>query len=152
MSGVKSRFWLAAGAATVVVAAMSPGTAGATPAEGDVERTDLGKGTTDAPVAIVAVGQPTTLYVQNVVLGQHASSGWHTHPGPEYSVVNKGTVQLRTAGNCMPAAFVSGQAIFIPAGVPHVVFNEAVEDAEAVVTYTLPADRPIRDDAAAACP
>jgi len=152
MSGVKSRFWLAAGAATVVVAAMSAGTAGATPAEGDVERTDVGKGTTDAPVAIVAVGQPTTLYVQNVVLGQHASSGWHTHPGPEYSVVNKGTVQLRTAGNCVPAAFVSGQAIFIPAGVPHVVFNEAVEDAEAVVTYTLPADRPIRDDAAAACP
>jgi len=152
MSGVKSRFWLAAGAATVVVAAMSAGTAGATPAEGDVERTDLGKGTTDAPVAIVAIGQPTTLYVQNVVLGQHASSGWHTHPGPEYSVVNKGTVQLRTAGNCVPAAFVSGQAIFIPAGVPHVVFNEAVEDAEAVVTYTLPADRPIRDDAAAACP
>jgi len=152
MSGVKSRFWLAAGAATVVVAAMSAGTAGATPAEGDVERTDLGKGTTDAPVAIVAIGQPTTLYVQNVVLGQHASSGWHTHPGPEYSVVNKGTVQLRTAGNCAPAAFVSGQAIFVPAGVPHVVFNEAVEDAEAVVTYTLPADRPIRDDAAAACP
>ena len=81
-----------------------------------------------------------------------ASSGWHTHPGPEYSVVNKGTVQLRTAGNCVPAAFVSGQAIFIPAGVPHVVFNAAVEDAEAVVTYTLPADRPIRDDAPAACP
>jgi len=152
MIGVKSRFWFAAGAAVVVLAAASPGVAGATPAEGDVERTDLGKGTTDAPVAIVAVGQPTTLYVQNVVLGHDASSGWHTHPGPEYSVVNKGTVQLRTAGNCVPAAFVSGQAIFIPAGVPHVVFNEAVEDAEAVVTYTLPAERPIRDDAPAACP
>ena len=152
MNVVKNRFWLAAGAVTVVVAGMSPGAAGATPAEGDVERTDLGKGTTDAPVAIVAVGQPTTLYVQNVVLGHDASSGWHTHPGPEYSVVNKGTVQLRTAGNCVPAAFVSGQAIFIPAGVPHVVFNAAVENAEAVVTYTLPADRPIRDDAPAACP
>ncbi|MDT5018710.1 MAG: hypothetical protein QOD39_4870 [Mycobacterium sp.] len=141
-----------AGAAVALAAAMTAGTAAATPPEGEVDRTDLGKGTTDAPIAIVAVGQPTTLYVQKVVLGPGASSGWHTHAGPEYSVVNKGTVVVQSAGNCMPAAFASGQAIFIPAGVAHVVSNEGSEDAEAVITYTLPADRPVRDDAAAACP
>ena len=113
-----------AGAASILAAAITAGTAAATPPEGDVERTDVAKGTTDAPIAIVAVGQPTTLYVQNITLGPAASSGWHTHPGPEYSVVNKGTVQLQTAGYCAPASFVSGQAIFIPAGVPHVVSNE----------------------------
>lgn len=131
---------------------ITAGTAAATPAEGEVERTDLAKGTTDAPIAIVSVGQPTTLYVQNVVLGPAASSGWHTHPGPEYSVVNDGTVSLQTAGACGVAAFGPGQAIFIPAGVPHVVSNEGTADAAATVTYTLPADRPIRDDAPAACP
>jgi quercetin dioxygenase-like cupin family protein len=141
-----------AGAASILAAAIAAGTAAATPPEGDVERTDVAKGTTDAPIAIVAVGLPTTLYVQNIMLGPAASSGWHTHPGPEYSVVNKGTVQLQTAGNCAPASFVSGQAIFIPAGVPHVVSNSEAQDAEATVTYTLPADRPIRDDAPAACP
>jgi quercetin dioxygenase-like cupin family protein len=149
---VKSRFWLAAGATIAIMAAISPGTARATPAEGDVERTDLGQGTSDAPIAIVAVGQPTTLYVQEVVFGQEASTGWHTHPGPEHAVINSGTVHVQTAGNCMPVAFGPGQAVFFPAGVPHFVRNQSVEDAEAVVTYTLPAGRPIREDAPSACP
>lgn len=126
--------------------------AGATPAEGDIERTDLAKGTTDAPIAIVSVGQPTTLYVQNLVLSPASSSGWHTHPGPEYSVINGGAVTLQTAGGCAPAVFAAGQAIFVPAGIPHVVSNKGSERAEATVTYTLPADRPVRDDAPAACP
>ena len=132
--------------------AMLPATAGATPAEGEIQRTDVAKGTTTAPIGIVTVGQPTTLYVQNLVLGPASSSGWHTHPGPEYSVINGGTVHLQTAHACVPAAFTAGQAIFIPAGVPHVVSNESSEHAEATATYTLPADRPIRDDAPAACP
>lgn len=135
-----------------VTAGILPATAGATPAEGDIQRTDVAQGTTTAPVAIVTVGQPTTLYVQNIVLGPASTSGWHTHPGPEYSVINGGTVHLQTAHDCAAAAFTEGQAIFVPAGVPHVVFNEGTEHAEATVTYTLPADRPIRDDAPAVCP
>jgi quercetin dioxygenase-like cupin family protein len=141
-----------AGAVIVVSAGMFPATAGATPAEGEIERTDVATGTTTAPIAIVAVGQPTTLYVQKLVLGPAASSGWHTHPGPEYSVVNGGTVHLQSAPGCVPAGFTAGQSIFIPAGVPHVVSNEGTEHVEAVVTYTLPADRPMRDDVPAACP
>ncbi|MCV7278074.1 cupin domain-containing protein [Mycolicibacterium flavescens] len=135
-----------------IVAGLGPAAAHATPAEGDIERTDIAKGTTDAPIAIVAVGHPTTLHVQNLVLGPASSSGWHTHPGPEYSVVNEGAVHLQTANACAPAIFGAGQAIFIPAGVPHVVANKGVEHAEATVTYTVPADRAVRDDAAAACP
>ncbi|MGE2722627.1 cupin domain-containing protein [Mycolicibacterium celeriflavum] len=126
--------------------------AGATPAEGDIERTDLAKGTTDAPIAIVSVGQPTTLYVQNLVLAPESSSGWHTHPGPEYSVITGGEVTLQTAGGCAPAVFGAEQAIFVPAGVPHVVSNKGTEHAAATVTYTVPADRAVRDDAPAACP
>jgi quercetin dioxygenase-like cupin family protein len=140
------------GAVIVIAAGMFPVTAGATPAEGEIERTDVAKGTTTAPIVIVTVGQPTTLYVQNLVLGPGASSGWHTHPGPEYSAINGGTVHLQTASGCAPAAFTAGQSIFIPAGVPHVVSNEGTERAEAVVTYTLPADRPVRDDVPAVCP
>jgi quercetin dioxygenase-like cupin family protein len=143
---------IAAVVGVAATAAISTGTAGATPAEGDVQRTDLAKGTTDAPIAIVSVGQPTTLYVQTIALGPNASSGWHTHAGPEYSVVTTGTVHLQTAGACQPTAFGAGSAIFIPAGVPHVVANGGTDAAEATVTYTLPADRPVRDDAAAACP
>lgn len=143
---------LSVGAALALTAGVTAGAAAATPPQGEVERTDLAEGTTTAPIAIVSVGQPTTLYVHNVVLGPSASSGWHTHPGPEHSVVNDGTVHLQVAGTCTPTAFAPGQAIFIPAGVPHVVYNEGTEHARAVVTYTLPAERPIREDAPAACP
>ena len=138
--------------AATILGFCASGSAGATPAEGDVERTDVAQGTTSAPIAIVTVGQPTTLYVQNIRLGPASSSGWHTHPGPEHSVITGGTVRLQTAHGCAPLAFTAGQAIFIPAGVPHVVYTESTGHAEATVTYTLPADRPIREDAPAACP
>ena len=126
--------------------------AGATPPDGDIERTDLAKGTTDAPIAIVAVGQETAFYIQSIALGPGASSGWHTHSGPEYSDITKGTLWLQTAQDCAPIAYPAGQAVFIPAGVPHRVFNQGAENAEAMVTYTLPAQNPVRDDAPAACP
>jgi quercetin dioxygenase-like cupin family protein len=135
-----------------VLASTSAPVAGATPAQGDIERTDLAQGTTDAPVTIISVGHPTTLYVQQLELGRHATSGWHTHPGPEHSVVSEGSLKVRTAHQCGPVEFAAGQSIFIPAGVPHVVYNDAAETAEAVVTYTLPAGLPVREDAPAACP
>jgi quercetin dioxygenase-like cupin family protein len=52
-------------------------------------------GTTDAPIAIVAVGQETTFYLQNLVLNPASSSGWHTHSGPECTVIKKGTVYVQ---------------------------------------------------------
>ena len=141
-----------AGAATLVGAGLSAVSAGATPAEGDIERTELATGTTSTPVVIVSVGEPTTLYVQDLVLKGVASSGWHTHSGPEYTVIDEGTAVVQSAPDCAPVAYQAGQAVFIPAGVPHVVRSEGPADVHAVVTYTLPADRPVRDDAPAACP
>lgn len=123
-----------------------------TPAEGDVVRTDLAKGDTNAPVSIVTGGAPTTLIVQALTLKPSASSGWHTHPGPEYSVVNSGVVDLQTAADCAVHEFGAGQAVFIPAGIAHRVVNDSGEDADVVVTYTVPVDAALRGDVAAACP
>ena len=141
-----------AGAAIVVVAGVHPGSAAATPALGEIVRTEIAKGTTDAPIAIVAAGQETAFYVQNLLLKPASTSGWHTHPGPEYSVVKKGTVYLQQAPGCEPVAYNEGDAVFIQTGTPHVVTNRGPADAEAIVTYTLPADHALRDDASAACP
>src|ERR1043166_3314573 len=102
-----------AGAAMICVASMWPGSAAATPAEGEIVRTDIAKGTTDAAIAIVAAGQQTALYVQSLLLKQGASSGWHTHPGPEYAVVTKGTVYLQQTPGCDPVAYNEGDAVFI---------------------------------------
>ncbi|MBU8813994.1 cupin domain-containing protein [Mycolicibacterium goodii] len=137
------------GVAIAVAGLLSP-SAGATPAEGDIERTDLAQGTTDAPVVVVAIGHPTTQYVQELVLRGVASSGWHSHPGPEYTVITEGTVFMQSALNCTVVPYRQGQAVLIPGGVPHVVRTES--DAHAVVTYTLPAGQPVRNDAPAACP
>ncbi|MEV0669037.1 cupin domain-containing protein [Mycobacterium sp. NPDC050441] len=140
------------GAVVTVVAGSFAGPAAATPAEGDVVRTDLGKGTTTAPIWVVTAGQPTTLHVQSLLLKPGAGSGWHTHPGPEQSVINDGTVVVRSAGNCVPAVYSAGQMVVIPGGVAHQVTNEGTGEADVVVTYTLPADAPVRDDAPAQCP
>nr|WP_309227740.1 MULTISPECIES: cupin domain-containing protein [unclassified Mycolicibacterium] len=136
----------------VAATCLSSAPAAATPAEGDVVRTDLGKGTTTTPVWVVTAGQPTTLYVQSLLLKPGASSGWHTHPGPEQSVINGGAVVVRSAGNCAPAVYTAGQMVVIPGGVAHQVANEGVHDADVVVTYTLPVEAALRDDAPALCP
>ena len=131
----------------IVTALILSGSAAATPAEGDVQRTDLAKGTTEHADLDRHQRRRDGVLRQSLVLEPGASSGWHAHPGPEHSVVTKGTVFLQTAANCIPAAFTAGQTVFLPAGVPHVVMNAGPEDAEVVVTYTLPADASVRDDA-----
>lgn len=124
----------------------------ATPGEGDVARTDLAKGETDAPISIVTErDQPTTVLVQALVLMPGAHSGWHTHPGPEYSVITGGAVALETAQHCAATHFAQGQVVFIPAGVPHRVDNDGAVDASVVVNYTLPANAPVRVDSPNVC-
>ena len=137
--------------AITILSVLSLPVAAATPPDGDIERTDLAKGTGSAPVVIETTG-PTTLYVQDLVLHPASSSGWHTHPGAEHAVVTGGSVSVRTDQQCAPTVYLAGQAVFIPAGVPHIVLNESPHDANAVITYTLPADQPVRLDAPAACP
>ena len=44
------------------------------------------------------------------------SSGWHTHPGDEISVVNEGEVLLMVAGQ-PTRKVVAGEGFVIPAGV-----------------------------------
>src|SRR5215470_5924352 len=120
---MKIRYMTALGAAIAMVAGIHPATAAATPAEGEIVRTEIAKGTTDAPIAIIAVGQETTFYIQELLLKPASSSGWHTHSGPEYSVVKRGTLYVQRAPDCMPVAYHAGDAVFIQAGIPHVATN-----------------------------
>jgi quercetin dioxygenase-like cupin family protein len=140
-----------AGIALTLCAATPAATAAATPADGDAVRTDIATGTTETPVSITTDG-PTTLIVQSLVMQPGASSGWHTHPGSELSVITGGSVALQTATACGPVSYGAGQAVFIPAGVPHRVVNPSGSEAQVVLTYTLPVDAPVRGDAADVCP
>lgn len=137
--------------AVVGVLVMAPvAAAGATPPGGDTVRTDIAKGTTETPVSITTDG-PTTLMVQSLVMQPEATSGWHTHPGTELSVITGGAVALQTATACDPVTYGAGQAVLIPAGVPHRVANASGSEAQVVITYTLPVDAPVRGDAPDMC-
>ena len=125
--------------------------AAATPPEGEVERTDLAEGTATTPIHIVTDGAPTTLTVQSLALRPGGGSGWHSHPGPEYSAITAGTVAVQTAGGCAGTEHGQGAAVFIPAGVVHRVTNAGPDTATVVVTYTLPAGAPARIDAPDVC-
>lgn len=149
---VKSRHIVAAAAGVVATACILSGPASATPPEGDSQRTDLGKGTTDTPISIATNGEETAFYVSSLTLAPGASSGWHAHPGPEQTVVTKGAVVLQTSANCVPTDYAAGQAIFVPAGVAHTAKNIGTEDAVVTVVWTLPADATVREDVPAACP
>jgi quercetin dioxygenase-like cupin family protein len=135
----------------VLGAVMPAATAGATPPDGDIVRNDLAKGDTATPVSITTDG-PATQIIQSLVMQPGASSGWHTHPGTELSVITGGSVALQTAGTCEPVSYGPGQAVVIPAGVAHRVANDSGAQAEVVVTYTLPVGAPVRGDAPDECP
>ncbi|BBZ58894.1 cupin domain-containing protein [Mycolicibacterium monacense] len=138
--------------AAVIGLAVLPGSAAATPAEGDVVRTDLAKGETDQPVSITtAPGERSSLLVQDLQMRPGSSSGWHTHPGPEHSVITGGTVELQTAADCAVVPYGAGQAVFIPAGLAHRVANTAPHDAHVVATYTVPTGAPARGDSPDVC-
>ncbi|KUI28008.1 cupin [Mycobacterium sp. IS-1742] len=145
------RSWGVVPAAVIGLAAL-PGSAAATPPEGDVVRTDLAKGETGQPVSIsTAPGQQSTLLVQDLQLRPGSSSGWHTHPGPEHSVITEGTVELQTAADCAVVPYGAGQAVFIPAGLAHRVANTGPHDAGVVATYTVPTGAPVRGDSPDVC-
>lgn len=142
-----ARLALAAGLAGAVGA----GAALATPPSGSISRTQLAQGNISEPVSIQTTGD-TTFSIDTVTVDPGASSGWHTHPGPEFSIVKGGAIILVEGPDCAPVTLTEGQAFFIPGGTPHLARNEADRPAELYVTYTLPAGKQARIDADDPCP
>ena len=137
-----------AGAASAGILSAS---AAATPSTGEVNRTDLAKGVTSTPISIVTHGEETAFYVQRLQVMPGATSGWHSHPGTEYSIITKGTVHLQDASNCEVVVYHAGDVLFAPAGTVHNAVNHGPEEVETLSTFTVPADVPPVVDAPAAC-
>ena len=71
-----------------------------------------------------------------------ATSGWHTHPGDEISVVNEGEVVLMVAGQ-PPRKVVAGEGFVIPAGVVHNAKNEGAAPTRLVGVYVVEKGKPL---------
>jgi quercetin dioxygenase-like cupin family protein len=77
-------------------------------------------------------------FVQHVRLGTNAPTGWHTHPGPAFVTVVKGSLTYEDA--CRRATYGPGQG-FVDRGFGHV--HRAIAGPEGVdfyVVYVLPPD------------
>jgi quercetin dioxygenase-like cupin family protein len=75
-------------------------------------------------------------FVQHVRLGANAPTGWHTHPGPAFVQVVKGTLMYEDA--CMRADYGPGEG-FVDRGFGHV--HRAIAGPDGVdfyVVYVLP--------------
>ena len=79
------------------------------------------------------------------------SSGWHTHPGDEISVVNEGEVVLMVAGQ-PPRKVVAGEGFVIPAGVVHNARNEGTAPTRLVGVYVVEKGKPLASPASAPAP
>ena len=123
----------------------------ATPPSGDINRNELAVGKVTDQIKIDRT-EPSDFYIQVVTIAPGANAGWHTHPGPEYSIVKAGEIILLRAPNCQPIRLKAGQGFFTPAGVAHTAQNDGQEPAELYVTYTVPSgDTKLRVDAGEQC-
>lgn len=125
--------------------------ASASPPAGTITRTDVAKGTTTKPIYINTKGAESSFYIQSLTLGPGADSGWHTHPGPEYTIITSGTITIQKATDCAPEQLGPGQVHFVEAGVAHRGYNETDTPVDLYVTYTVPANAPLRGDQPDAC-
>jgi quercetin dioxygenase-like cupin family protein len=140
---------VALGWATVSLAGVTA--AIATPPSGSTSRNELAVGKVTDHINIQR-SEPSDFHIHVVTLEAGADSGWHAHPGPEYSIVKAGSVVLVRSPKCEPITVSAGQGVFIPDGTSHMAHNEGKEPAELYVTYTVPAGTTVlRQDVAEHC-
>jgi quercetin dioxygenase-like cupin family protein len=123
----------------------------ATEPSGKISRNELAVGKVTDAIDIQR-SEPTDFHIDVVTVEPGGNSGWHTHPGPEYSIVKAGEIVLERAPNCDPITLKAGQGFFTPGKTAHMAHNDGKETAELYVTYTVPAGTTVlREDADAQC-
>ncbi len=123
----------------------------ATPPSGKVSRNELVTGKITDSITIERT-EPSDAQIYVVSFEPASSTGWHTHPGPEYVVVKAGQVVLQRAPDCRKVTVSAGQGAFIPGGTPHLAQNDGKEPAEVYASMVMPAGTTVfRDDADEQC-
>lgn len=111
----------------------------------------LGVGLVEYPVSVQTPG-PAVFSVRTVVVPPGGTTGWHTHPGTETSVVTRGSLTVQIRDGCAPRRFDAGDAIFVADAVPHLARNDGDVPVELVTTYLLAPGLPDRSEVPPACP
>jgi quercetin dioxygenase-like cupin family protein len=100
-----------------------------------ISRTEVGRGGIDEPYT-VSGDKGSDVVVQTVRIDPGASSGWHTHPGPEVAIVKSGTLIFfdGTDSKCRSKTYTAGQALSRQGHI-HMAKNAGKDPVEIVVTY-----------------
>ena len=145
---MKRRISLAVAVALVALAAFVAITRAEPPQ--NVTATVLARGTYDAfnvrsdphgPIADFRAHstQPIDLIVRQHDYQPHSTTGWHSHPGPIFITVTKGSLTYYELSDptCSPHVVTAGHG-FVDTGDGHVVRNESDQPAQDISVITAP--------------
>jgi quercetin dioxygenase-like cupin family protein len=111
----------------------------------------LGAGLVDYPVQVRTPG-PAMYTIRTMVLPPGGTTGWHSHPGTETTIVTAGVLTVVQRGGCAPVRYNAGDALFVADAVPHLARNDGSTPVELLTSYLLAPGAPDRFDAPPACP
>ena len=105
----------------------------------------LGRAITAGPVNIHVNGitiessKPLEVLVARITFAPGGTTGWHSHPGAVFVVVDRGTLTRYPAGDSTAQTFTGGQAFaeHDPSG-ENMIRNEGSVAAEVIVAYLAP--------------
>jgi quercetin dioxygenase-like cupin family protein len=128
----------------------------ATPASG-VTNTPLGSGILASTDLNIRTGAwkmdlrtkgDSTVVVTESRVAPGGDFGWHSHPGPSFSVVKSGTLTFYRGDDptCTPTVYHTGDVLIDPGDTVHIGRNEGSVDLVLVVTRIVPAGAPTRID------
>lgn len=87
--------------------------------------------------------------VTESVVAPGGSFGWHSHPGPSFSVVKSGTLTFYRGDDptCTPVVYHAGDVLIDPGNAVHIGRNEGSVDLVLIVTRLVPHGAASRIDA-----
>ena len=96
----------------------------------------------------VDTSRPLEIITQTVTIQPGGTSGWHSHPGPQFIVVKSGAITFYgLEASCSPLRINAGESwIDHEPGMAHTVTNEGSVPAELVVTSVNPVGLAPRTD------
>ena len=128
-------FFLALGAALLAVSVAS-----ATPGTG-ITRTELGRATVDpfhldSPDVKMFVKNRADIVTQAVTIAVGGDTGWHTHFGSAFVLVESGTFALTRAEGCETKVYHAGEGFAEAPNDVHIGRNVGSVPVDIIATYT----------------
>ena len=88
--------------------------------------------------ALVKTRGPSDGYVRYLKIAPGGDTGWHSHPGIVFALIQSGTLTLYH-DDFVPEVYPAGTGFVEDAGCVHLLANEGDVDLEVVVTQIVPA-------------